>query len=208
METAIMAAAGAAAGALCMTASKKLSAARAENGAESKLYALKHLWLWCLVCAAGFAVISVAASETLDRLQYSAVYTLCIAIAAVDFTVRKIPNILVLALIALKVLFLILGFTGNALTDSLIGFATAAVVFTIPSFFKLSVGAGDIKLGAVTGLYLGLYSFLQAMVIMAVLMTLYGVIRLIRKTGNLKSKTAMGPYIALGLFVTALFPVL
>jgi prepilin signal peptidase PulO-like enzyme (type II secretory pathway) len=203
-----MAIAGAVSGYLCMTVCKRLAASRTENGVGMKIFAAKYFWLWCLAGAAGFALISISGLKIVDEIEYSVVFALCMSAAAVDLAVKKIPNILLLILAANKALFLILGYSGKELTESLIGFAVACVVFSIPALFKLSVGAGDIKLAAVTGLYLGIYGFLQAMIIMAAMMTLYGICKIIRKTGGLKSKTAMGPYIALGLFVTALFPLI
>jgi prepilin signal peptidase PulO-like enzyme (type II secretory pathway) len=143
----------------------------------------------------------------IHKAESLTVFLICFAPAAVDFTVKKIPNMLVLALIICKTVFLGLNYSSDELIKSIIGFAVACVVFLLPSLFGLSVGAGDIKFAAVTGLYLGITGFLQAMIIMAVLIAVYGFYIIITKKGSFKSKTSMGPYLALGMFCSLLYPV-
>jgi len=163
---------------------------------------------WCIFGAAGFVAIHIVSDDMIRKAELAMIFLLCLCVSAVDFAIRKIPNSLLLALIVSKIAFLILNFSTKELKQSVLGFAVACVVFTIPSLLKIPVGAGDIKFAAVTGLYLGLYGFLQAMIIMAIAIGLYGIYIIIRKLGNLKTKTAMGPYLALGLLLTLVFPII
>lgn len=200
---------GAAAGWLCMLLSKKLITARTDEKVE-KWYLTNKLSpvFWCLTGSAGFGVIQAFGNEPVQKVQLITIFLICCCISAVDFSIRKIPNSLLLALIAVKVIFLIVDFSKEKLFESFWGFGIASVIFAIPSFFKISVGAGDIKLAAITGFYLGTYGFLQAMIIMAISIALYGIYIMIRKIGNFKTKTAMGPYLAFGLICTLLYPIL
>jgi len=208
MDIMILALIGAAAGLVCMHVCRNLSTARGAGERELRIFSRRLLWAWCLAGAMGFALTAVYEMSFFSRINASAVFLLCFAIAAVDFSVKKIPNILLLLLMASHIAFLIYDFSLGKLLGSLAGLVVAAAVFAIPSAFKISVGAGDIKLAAVTGFCLGFYGFLQAMIIMAALISVFGTYLIIRKTGGFKTETAMGPYIAAGLFLTRLFPLI
>ena len=204
----IMIIAGTAAGYLEMLLSKNLIAARATGSAEFKLVSGKYVSIiWCIATAAFFGLIQNMNISIIQKTEALTVFLICLAVAAVDFTVRKIPNILILALIICKAVFLGLNYSSDELIKSLLGLAVAGAVFILPALFGLSTGAGDIKFAAITGLYLGITGFLQAMVIMAVLITVYGFYIIITKKGNFKSKTSMGPYLALGMFCSLLYPI-
>lgn len=163
-------------------------------------------YIWCAVFSVGYAVIGYVAGGPLAGAEYAAVFTVCVCIGAVDWVTKKIPNSLLLALMINKIAFLIAGGDFSDVKRSVIGLTAAAVIFTIPAFIGMSVGAGDIKLAAVTGLYLGIGGFLQAMIIMAVLITFYGIYLVVGKKGGFRTKTAMGPYLAFGLICTLVFP--
>lgn len=163
--------------------------------------------VWSALFSAGFSIIYLAAGEPFAIAECAAVFTLCACIGAVDWVIRKIPNSLLLALISSRAAFLIIRRDFSDVKVSLLGFAIAAVIFAIPALFKLNVGAGDTKLAAVTGLYLGISGFLQAMITMAVLITFYGIYLLISKRGGFRTKTAMGPYLAFGFISSLVFPI-
>lgn len=200
---------GALAGYLSLLLSKKLIIARKGEIPQKGLVTGKYAPLfWVTLGSAGFGLIQLFDAGLLRNAEYAVVYLICLCIGAVDFTIRKIPNSLLLALIANRTLFLALNFSKDELKLSLWGFGAAVVIFMLPSLLKINVGAGDIKLAAITGFYLGVNGFLQAMIIMAVTITIYGFYLMIRRIGNLRSKTAMGPYLVFGMFCSMLFPVI
>jgi len=198
---------GAVSGLLCLLLTRKLIYYRNKTKTNSFLTGKYAPFLWIIIGATAFYLIYIAEISEIKKIEYSVVYVVCLTLGAVDFLIRKIPNSLILMLIANKIVFIALDFSVDEIKKSVFGFAVACVVFVIPSFLKISVGAGDIKLAAATGLYLGVIDFMQAMIIMAVSFALYGFYMLIKKTGNFRTKTAMGPYLALGLFFTLLFPI-
>ncbi len=213
---ALMAVLGAVSGYLALLLSRRLIKSRMGEIPASNLVAGRPApYVWCLISSAGYAIIGLAAGRTptadvtpaMAGAECAAVFTICLCIGAVDWVSKKIPNPLLLALIINKAAFLALLRDSDAIKKSLVGFAVASVIFAIPSLLKISVGAGDVKLAAVSGLYLGVGGFLQAMIIMAVLITIYGVYLKIRKLGGFRTKTAMGPYLAFGLICTLVFPV-
>ncbi len=200
---------GGAAGILGMLLSKRLIKARNGEVPEKGLITGRYAPIfWAALGSAGFGLIQFLENDSIQRAEYASVFIICVCIAAVDFSIRKIPNSLLLSLIGTKAIFLALEFSGEALSTALWGFGAACVIFILPSLFKIKVGAGDIKLAAITGLYLGMYGFLQAMIIMAIAVTAYGVYLVIKRSGGFRTKTAMGPYLALGMICTLLFPLL
>lgn len=80
-----------------------------------------------------------------------------LAIAVMDWRKRRVPNLLLLALFlpALAVLALTgVGLQGAAWQASLLGLV-AGLVMTLPGYALSKLGAGDVKLAAVTGFVLG-----------------------------------------------------
>ena len=144
-------------------------------------------------------------------VEYSIYMAIVLNIAAVDFSIRKIPNELLLALMLVKIIFSVIALVRgipafDVILAPFIGLAVGFLLFSVPSMFKINIGAGDIKFSAVIGFCLGYYLFLQAMILMAVILLVYLLFLLATRKGNLKTATAMGPYLAIGTVLTMLFP--
>ncbi|OGO89281.1 MAG: hypothetical protein A2Y17_10585 [Clostridiales bacterium GWF2_38_85] len=191
----------------CMQISKKLIMARTTESVKSILLIEKYAFIfWSLFTAALFSIIYFIDSNIVHQIEYMLVFVICLMISAVDLITKKIPNILLLVLLILKFIFLVINYSTAELIQSLWGFGAACIIFALPSLLKLKVGAGDIKLAVITGFYLGLNGFLQTMTIMAIAISVFGIIIKIKKLGNFKTKTAMGPYLAFGFICTLLIP--
>ena len=172
------------------------------------------LVLWILVTALLFdAIIYQQGGLTnVKTLEYLIFIPALINIAAVDFQIRKIPNELLLLMLVTKIVFIVIEIVQKGISVDLVFYPflisfIAFMVFSVPSWFKVSIGAGDIKLAGVIGFCFGMYMFLQAMVIMAVFILAYLVYLLITHKGNLKTAIAMGPYLSIGIILTMLFPI-
>jgi prepilin peptidase CpaA len=97
-------------------------------------------------------------SQTLIEL---ALLVLLCAAAIRDLMVRRIPNQLLLAgLTAAIMLHLFSGSPLNLLSTGLAGLATGLFLF-LPLYFARGMAAGDVKLMAVTGAFVGPYAALQ-----------------------------------------------
>ena len=200
---------GAVSGWLSLLLCKKLIAARSETPVQKWYISNKSApILWSVLGMAAFSLIELQEITIYQKIEFIIVTLICLLIGSVDIAVKKIPNILLLVLIVTKTLFVIFNHSNVSFAQNLWGFIAASVIFVLPSLAKIKVGAGDIKLAAVIGLYLGINGFLQAMLIMAITISLYGLVLMIRRLGSFKSLTAMGPYLALGFFVTLLFPLI
>ena len=95
-----------------------------------------------------------------------------LAIAIVDSLIRKIPNSLLLVMIITQAAYIayvcITSHTIYALINAGIGFFLGFFAFTIPSFLKVPVGAGDVKYSAVIGLIMYIGCYLQVMMIVGI----------------------------------------
>lgn len=166
---------------------------------------------WMLISAALFAAIVWREDKWLARIELFIYISILLNIAGVDYVVRKIPNELLLTLLVVKTTFLVIALVNRepffeSVFPYIIGLFVGLVLFFIPAMLKVSIGAGDLKFSAIIGFCLGYLLFLQAMITMAVMILLYLVYLLVTKKGNLKTVTAMGPYLAIGSVLTMLFP--
>ena len=131
-------------------------------------------------------------------------------IAAVfDIKLKKIPNSLILATIAAWVLimtpklFLDADSAIMLLVDSTIGFAIGGGIFLFVYIIsRKGIGGGDIKFMAVTGLYLGYYGVLPAMLCGTISAALTGFALILLKKIGRKDAIPLAPFLCAGILVT------
>lgn len=170
------------------------------------------LWLFLSVLLFTAVVWRGKGLFNAKSIEYLILIPILLNISAVDFLIRKVPNELLLLTLVVKIVFIAIAlFNQQDLEDSLIspviGLAVGFLLFSIPSLFKVYIGAGDVKLSAVIGFCLGYYLYLQAMILMSVILFVYLIFLLITKKGNVKTLTSMGPFLAFGAILTFLFPI-
>lgn len=131
-----------------------------------------------------------------------ALFVICLAWVSIsDLTRRIIPNriILVLAILGL------LNLAGHIIIGQIWWMYPGGILIGLPFFaawLKGKFGAGDVKLIAACGLYLGLISSLAGMLVLLVILTVIG-LGLWIKTRSLKHKLPLGPMIALAFTLIA-----
>ena len=123
--------------------------------------------LYVSLSALSFGLIAYVTPDLMTQYERMLLFSICLSIAWIDILIRKIPNELLMALILNKVIFLILHHQFGSIVQGIVGMAVGFFVFMLPSLLKIPIGAGDIKYAAVVGFYLGVYSFIQVMLIMA-----------------------------------------
>ena len=164
-------------------------------------------WLyWSAFTAGIYGVIGSLPISFPNKLEYMVLSSICLCIAMVDFKIKKIPNELLIALIVNRIFFLAIIHDLKAITLSLVGMIAGFIIFLLPSYLKMNIGGGDIKFGAVVGFCLGVYNFFEVMIIMAAALAILTVYLIASKRGTLKTQAAMGPFIALGVIITIIFP--
>ncbi len=185
---------------------------RAKEERQKKIIRQPYILIsWMLLSALLFNLLFLRTENIFQRIEYCIYISIALNIAAVDKLVCKIPNMLLLALMLTKTIFIILGIVrGEKVFDTivypLIGLGCGFVLFLIPSLFHVKIGAGDLKFSGVIGFCLGIFNFIQAMIIMSAALLVYLVYLLLTKKGNLKTAAAMGPFLSFGCVLTMLYP--
>ena len=167
---------------------------------------------WILISAALFALISWRCKETVVMIQYFVFVSVSINIAVVDWLIRKVPNSSLLILLAARAIGMVLevafkvGTVKNVVIPSFVGLFIAFLVFSLPSYFGIRIGAGDVKYSGVIGFCLGFIGFFEASAVMGVVNLIYWAYLKITHKGNGKTLAPMGPCLSVGVIITLLIP--
>lgn len=159
-------------------------------------------YIWMLTTGAGCLGLYLLLGISLRELEGIFVFLAVLVLSAVDIVIRKIPNSIVLTLLLGAVGFTLLQGTPQDLIGHLMGMATGMMIFLIPFLFGRQAGMGDIKFAAAIGFTLGFFYTVVAFVIMSIFFLFYVSFLLISQKGNLKTKTALAPYMSVGFVVS------
>jgi len=165
----------------------------------------KAEWLLRLACALLGGVMGALLSEIPAILCGLILLIVLTVLSVTDWTYRLIPNPCVLAILILKIVFgvpALLGLPGFpecSILQSLIGLAALGLLFAMPGLFGKNVGAGDIKLAAAMGFFLGLRDALLAVIVMGLLVICYSLVQgKVPVLKFFKEYIPIGPFIAVG----------
>ena len=162
----------------------------------------KQTMLRCAAAgAAGWAMCGLT-QDLLHTLLLGALFTILTAVFVIDWRIFEIPNALNLAILALGAAQLALDAENWPIY--IIG------MFSVSLFFLLlwvltrgaGIGMGDVKLMGAAGLLLGWPRTLLAMLLGCILGS---VIHLVRMRGGASKRLAFGPYLSMGLMISAWF---
>lgn len=136
------------------------------------------------------------------------VYIACVT----DIKEKRVPNRLVLVMLAAWVIILVPYLflqTERALStvlSGLIGFALAGILFLLVYLVSgHGLGGGDVKLMAVSGLYLGFGGVLPAMLVGSVLSAITALILILSKKMDAKGTLPLVPFLYVGMLLTIFF---
>lgn len=151
----------------------------------------------------GFGIVAII--KALYLIAFSMV------IAYIDQKEQIIPNKLLIILLWSALLFRVIeiiirpsdliAIAGSAAMGGLLG---GGIFLAAHLLYRAGIGAGDVKLFAVMGLYVGNYTIFGIMMISLLLVAVTGVIQIIRKQGGLKQAVPFGPFIAIGTILAIL----
>ena len=130
-----------------------------------------------------------------------------VIIAWNDGKEKRIPNEWLAALAMLRTVFLVFEIQSNEWDIVLFFFVKGMMLggglFLLPYLFSNgSVGAGDVKLLAVAGYYMGSPGILFIIVSAVIVATVYSVVLLILGKADKKKKIAFAPFIFVGTIFT------
>lgn len=167
------------------------------SGSVSKtiFWAIMNAFVWLV-----FVKLNGLEAKT---LEYVMLFSICIILSAVDISIKKIPNELVLMTIFVGGAFVITGQPITSIGMNIFGLVIGFIIFFLPAMIGKGAGWGDVKYAAAVGFCLGVYGIISAIMIMTFFLMIYSIYLIIRRKGNLKSKVALGPFMASG-FVSVL----
>lgn len=131
-------------------------------------------------------------------LEYMMLFSICIILSAVDISIKKIPNELVLMTLFVGGAFIVTGQPLASLGMNVFGLLIGFIIFFLPALIGKGAGWGDVKYAAAVGFCLGVYGIISAIIIMTFFLMIYAIYLIISGKGNLKSKVALGPFMASG----------
>jgi len=171
------------------------------------------------IMAAGYLLSALAAGYLFPHYGYGALATVkalyliafSMVIAYVDQKEQIIPNKLLIVLLWSALLFRIIEIAmqpaaliqiaGSAAMGGVLG---GGIFLAAHLLYRSGIGAGDVKLFGVIGLYVGNYTVFGIMLISLLLVAVAGVGAMICKKGGLKQEVPFGPYVAAGVILAML----
>lgn len=152
-----------------------------------------------------FVLIFLVMGFNSTLVPYYFLASLLIIVSFIDIDHYRIPDsIMITGFISGLIFLIIISFTTfiNAFWGFLIG---GGFLFLTAVFSRGGMGCGDIKLGAVIGLFLGGERMVLTLFLASLLASVIGVGLIILKKKNRKDYLPFGPFLAAGALVSLLF---
>ena len=126
--------------------------------------------------------------------------SILIAISVIDIKTKKIPNFLILIFMLVWVVIASLKLIDTS--TSVYGFAVGGLLLYITALATNDdIGGGDVKLVAVSGLYLGFPGIMYATLYGFGVVALISLVLIKLKKLNKKDYIPLGPFISLGIII-------
>jgi len=189
---------GAGAGAACIPLVNRYLVKLEKNKLSGKACAAFMIVL-ALLWAASFGVLGWSAQAFLISLAAAALLSL----SWIDWSTYEIPFAYNVFIFGLGVLALIFDLTHWY--EYLIGFFAISLPFLLLFYLSkgAAIGGGDVKLMAACGMLLGWKLALLGFVLGCIIGSVVHILRM--KISGEKHMLAMGPYLSIGVFLSALF---
>jgi len=161
--------------------------------------------VWLVVCTGELSAFYILKFALLIILSYIAM--------VFDVNTKRIPNTLVLIMIAgwlFLMVTMMFADAGNAvrlLADSIYGMLAGGGLFLLVYLLSSKgLGGGDVKFMAAAGLYLGFSRTIPAILYGTVLAALTGLVLILIKKIGRKDKIPLAPFLFAGIMITVFTP--
>jgi prepilin signal peptidase PulO-like enzyme (type II secretory pathway) len=160
---------------------------------------------WGVVNALSWLLIISSMGVNSKSIEVILFISVCIVLSTIDARIQKIPNELIVLTLVIGGSFLIIEYGVRSIETNIVGLLVGFIIFLLPAFIGKAAGWGDVKYAAAIGFCLGIYGFLTAILVMTSLLLMYTGYIYITGKGNLKTKIALGPFMAFGFISVLLF---
>lgn len=161
--------------------------------------------VWAVINGLSWFAVYFLDGLSTRAIECALVISVVVVISAVDISIKKIPNELLLTLLVIHTAVLIADGKISSILPALFGLATGLLVFMLPFFVGRSAGFGDLKFSAVVGYILGVHGVLLSVIIMVILLILFTLYLIVTRKGGLKTSLALGPFMAAGALAVMIF---
>jgi len=152
-----------------------------------------------------FMLVYQVISMNMSLIPNLFLVSLLVIISFIDIDHYRIPDPLIISGLGAGIAFQIF-IPFQPLINSLIGFITGGgILFLIAVLSRGGMGGGDIKLGALIGLFLGWKLMFLSLFIAAFLASAAGIYLMIIKKKSRKDAVPFGPFLSLGAFISLLW---
>lgn len=155
-----------------------------------------------LLTGIGFLFLYYKFGLTLEYLTMLVLFSGLIVCSVVDLDYKIIPDPVNLVMFALGILLLAVQSTGTLLNGLLGAAAGFSLLFFIALLSKGGMGGGDIKLGAVLGLYMGWPQIFLVLLLSFVLGSAAGLLWIGMKKKSVKEAVPFGPFLSAAALVS------
>src|SRR5665647_3449155 len=129
--------------------------------------------VWVVINALSWFSIVLIGGLNAKTIECILILSACIIISAVDITIKKIPNEILLFTLIIGIIFVFVNNKASSINLNIIGFIVGFIMFFLPALIGKGAGWGDVKYAAIVGFCLGIYNFLIAVIIMTSLLLVY-----------------------------------
>ncbi|UWG98020.1 prepilin peptidase [Dehalobacter sp. DCM] len=161
--------------------------------------------VWALLNGLSWLAVYLLDGLSARAIECALVISVVIIISAIDISIKKIPNELLLSLLIIHTGVLIAEGQINSILPAIFGLATGFFVFMLPFLVGKSAGFGDLKFSAVVGYILGVHGVLLSVIIMVALLILFTLYLIATRKGGLKTRLALGPFMAAGALAVMIY---
>lgn len=167
-----------------------------------------------IICA---AILSIAAilfinmavhMTVIEGIKVLILVTMIFAVAIIDYKVKKIPNIMLIVMLVMRLAIYVFEFilyktsALDIVKDDLLGVLIVGGFFLIIGLaIKNSVGMGDIKLFAIIGLYQGFSNAFSTVFFALVVSSVISIILLISRKKHRKDTIPFAPCVFIGMII-------
>lgn len=168
----------------------------------------------CYICVAVLGLIFREAKDlsVLSLAQYVLLWDLMFLTASIDIKIKKIPNLLILVMLAVRALGIIgeiicyPSFWSTFVLSSVVGMLVGGLFVLICYFISRGgIGVGDLKMFATIGFFFGLSGVMEIMMYSLFLACIVSIFLLISRKAKFKSSVPMAPFVFIGLSVYFIF---
>ena len=153
-----------------------------------------------------YVLVNYTFGLSIYAVFYCLIFSILICLSVIDVKIGIVPDTLNILIFIISILFIII--TKQDIVYHILGFFLISVPFLLIAILTQGIGGGDIKLFAVTGLFLGSIHIFLAMFFCCFIASIVGVtLKYINKIKLINNRPSIPlvPFISIGVIISGLY---